>query len=176
MINDLLDLSKIEAGKMELYPELFDVSSVIENAVGIIAPLAARKKIDVNLDLKRKNFEITADKRKFQQILYNLLSNAIKFTEEEGAVTVKFLDRKDRVEVSVRDNGVGIPAEYHKKIFEKFQQAENPVSKKIGSTGLGLTITKELIEMHGGDIRVESEAGKGAEFIFTLPVTPSSRP
>lgn len=169
MINDLLDLSKIESGKMQLNSELFNVNNALEEAVSIIKSLADRKNIDLKLNLKKKNIKITADKRKFQQILYNLLSNAIKFTAENGDISVNLADKKDKIEISVQDNGIGIPQEFHQKIFEKFQQVENSISKKTGNTGLGLTITKELIELHGGKIRVESEKDKGSNFIFTLP-------
>ncbi len=171
MINDLLDLSKIESGKMQLNKELFTVNIAIEEALSIVKSLAEKKNIDLKANLGKKIIEINADKRKFQQILYNLLSNAIKFTNENGKVTLNLKDNKDSMEISVKDNGIGIPAEFHEKIFEKFQQVENPISKKTGNTGLGLTITKELIELHDGKIRVESEKDQGAEFIFTLPKT-----
>ncbi len=172
MINDLLDLSKIESGKMELNTELFNVNNAIEEAVSVIKSLADKKNISLKIDSDGKNIEITADKRKFQQILYNLLSNAIKFTEEKGKVTVSLVDKKDKMEISVKDNGIGIPEEFHEKIFEKFQQVENHISEKTGNTGLGLTITKELIEMHGGKIQVESKKGKGSNFTFTLSKSP----
>jgi len=169
MINDLLDLAKIESGKMGLNKEIFVVNKAVENSLNVVKPLAEKKNIDLKASLGRKDVEITADKRKFQQIMYNLLSNAVKFTDENGKVTVKLTSKKNKVEISVKDNGIGIPPEFHEKIFEKFQQAENSVSSKTSSTGLGLTITRELIELHDGKISVKSEKGKGAEFTFTLP-------
>ncbi len=171
MINDLLDLSKIESGKMQLHTEIFDVNFAAEEAVSVIKSLADKKNIILETNSDGENIEITADKRKFQQILYNLLSNSVKFTADNGKITVNITDKKDMIEISVKDNGIGISEEFHEKIFEKFQQVENPISKKTGNTGLGLTITRELIEMHGGRIRVESEKDKGANFIFTLPKT-----
>ncbi|HSA07578.1 MAG TPA: ATP-binding protein [Candidatus Gastranaerophilales bacterium] len=176
MINDLLDLSKIESGKMELNTELFNAKNAVEEAVSVIKSLADKKNIEITTFTDKKNIEITADKRKFQQILYNLLSNAVKFTNENGNIALRLINHNDKIEISVKDNGIGVPVGYHEKIFEKFQQAENAVLGKTSSTGLGLTITKELIEMHGGKIRVESEEGKGSSFIFTLPKTPSLKP
>jgi signal transduction histidine kinase len=170
MINDLLDLSKIESGKMELNKQLFPVQRAIEEAVSLIKPLAGRKSIDIKTNIGEKEIKVNADRQKLLQILHNLLGNAIKFTSEGGNILLSLKKKTDYVEISVQDNGIGIPAEYHEKIFEKFQQVDNEVTRKTGNTGLGLTITRELVEMHGGKIRVESEEGKGATFIFTLPV------
>ena len=169
MINDLLDLAKIESGKMEVNMEFFDVKDAMEEAVNLIKFLAEKKTINLKINFNSKNIKINADKRKFHQILYNLLSNAIKFTPEGGNVTLGSSCKKNDIEIFVKDDGTGIASEYHKKIFEKFHQVGN-FAEKTGSTGLGLTITRELIEMHGGKIRVESKEGKGANFIFTLPV------
>lgn len=175
MINDLLDLSKIESGKMELYKELFEVNSAIDEAVSIIKPIAAKKNINLNIQTTSENIEINADKRKFHQILYNLLSNAIKFTDKSGEVGLHLFIKNGNIEFRIKDNGIGIEPEYHEKIFEKFHQIHNNDIEKSGSTGLGLTITKQLIEMHGGKIAVESEKTKGATFIFTLPLEDKRR-
>ncbi|OGI02219.1 MAG: hypothetical protein A2Y25_04720 [Candidatus Melainabacteria bacterium GWF2_37_15] len=171
MINDLLDLSKIESGKMELNIEIFDVKNAIDEAIGLIKPLAEKKDIHLKFECLYKKIKLNADRRKFLQILYNLLSNAIKFTKENGNIDLNLFVKNDIIEISIKDDGIGIAPEYHEKIFEKFQQVQNSYSIKSGSTGLGLTITKEFIEMHGGKITVESEEGKGANFIFTLPLT-----
>lgn len=173
MINDLLDLSKIESGKMDLNKEMFNVQRAVEEAVSIVTPLANKKEINLNIDFRHKNIIIEADKRKFHQILYNLISNAIKFTNEKGIVDLSISLKDKDVEISVKDNGIGIAPQFHNKIFEKFQQINNAASGKPDSTGLGLTITKQLIEMHGGSIRVESEEGNGAKFIYTLPLKSS---
>jgi len=170
MINDLLDLSKIESGKMVLNKQIFPVQSAIEEAVSLIKPLADRKNIEIKTNVGEKEIKINADRQKLLQILHNLLSNAIKFTNEGGNILLSLKKKPTYIEISVQDNGIGIPAEYHEKIFEKFRQVDNEITRKTGNTGLGLTITRELVEMHGGKIRVESEEGKGATFIFTLPV------
>jgi len=170
MINDLLDLSKIEAGKMQLNKEQFNLKSAIIEALNIVTPLVNQKKIELVMECKENELEINADKRKLHQILYNLLSNAIKFTDEGGKILVKVVNDRTNVKISVKDNGVGIPKEFHEKIFGKFQQVENSFSSKQGSTGLGLTITKELVKLHGGNISLESEPQKGSCFIFSLPI------
>lgn len=170
MINDLLDLSKIESGKMELNKQVFPVQNAIEEAASLIKPLADRKNVEIKTNAGKKEINISADRQKLLQILHNLLGNAIKFTNEGGSILLSLKKKTDYVEISVQDNGIGIPAKYHEKIFEKFQQVDNEVTRKTGNTGLGLTITRELVEMHGGKIRVESEEGKGATFIFTLPI------
>lgn len=169
MINDLLDLSKIESGKMELNRENFDLNSAVDEAVSIVMPLAEKKSITISVNGGKRNIKINADKRKIHQILYNLLSNAIKFTNENGNIELNLFAHNDIIELSIKDDGIGIAPEFHEKIFEKFQQVKATCSEGINSTGLGLTITRELIEMHGGSIRVESEIDKGANFIFTIP-------
>jgi signal transduction histidine kinase len=169
MINDLLDLSKIESGKMELNKQAFIVQNAIDEAVSLIKPLADRKKIVLKTNVGTKEVKIKADKQKFLQIIHNLLGNSIKFTNEGGNILLSLKKRTGLVEISVQDDGIGIPSEYHEKIFEKFRQVDNAITRKTGNTGLGLTITRELIELHGGKIRVESEEGNGATFIVTLP-------
>jgi signal transduction histidine kinase len=170
MINDLLDLSKIESGKMQLNSETFNVKAAIVEALNIVSPLVAQKNLNLCLEFSDDSLQINADRRKFQQILYNLLSNAIKFTEENGKIALKAMQEGDSLKVLVSDNGVGIPESFHSKIFEKFQQVNNSLTNKQGSTGLGLTITKELIKLHGGEITLESKEGKGSTFTFYLPL------
>ncbi len=169
MINDLLDLSKIESGKMELCREFFDVKDAVNEVISIIKPLAGKKAINLRVETGEEKITINADKRKFHQVLYNLLSNAIKFTNEKGNISLNLFVKDDKLVCSVKDDGIGIAPEHHEKIFEKFHQVRNYC--KTGSTGLGLTITKELIEMHCGKIKVKSDEGKGANFIFTLPLS-----
>ena len=169
MINDLLDLSKIESGKMELNTEGFNITTAMQEAVNLIKPLADKKNIEIKQKFNYKEVEITGDRRKFQQILFNLLSNAIKFTDDKGCICLNMVDKKELIEITIADNGIGIPLDQQDKIFDKFQQVDNAVSRRTGSTGLGLTITKELVEMHGGNIKVESQENKGATFTFVLP-------
>ena len=170
MINDLLDLSKIESGKMQLSKEIFNVKSAVDEALNIVSPLLVQKKQNIKFECKDKFFEISADRRKFHQILYNLISNAIKFTPENGIIEIIAVKDGKNLRLSVKDNGIGIAPEFHEKIFGKFQQVDSSYSTKQGSTGLGLTITKELVKLHGGKIFLESKLSKGATFTFTLPV------
>jgi len=170
MINDLLDLSKIEAKKLELNKKLFVVDHAITEVKNIVNALSSKKQIEIKVICKNSKIEVYADHRRFKQILYNLLSNAIKFSHENSEILVEIKSDKKDLKVSVRDFGIGIDPKFHEKIFYKFHQVDNSYSRKQGSTGLGLTITKELVEMHKGTIRVESEADKGAAFIFTIPL------
>ncbi len=170
MINDLLDLSKIESGKMQLSKENFNVKSAISEALSIVSLLVKQKNLNINFECKDISLEISADRRKFHQILYNLLSNAIKFTHEGGHIEVKAAKDGKFLKVSVKDDGIGIAPEFHEKIFGKFQQVDSSLSAKQGSTGLGLTITKELVKIHGGKILLESKLKKGSTFAFTLPI------
>ena len=170
MINDLLDLSKIESGKMQLSKEKFNVKSAINEALSIVSMLLVQKKQSIKFECKDEFLEISADRRKFHQILYNLISNAIKFTPENGNIEVKALKDGKFLKVSVKDDGIGIAPEFHEKIFGKFQQVDNSFSTKQGSTGLGLTITRELVKIHGGKIVLESQLNKGSTFIFTIPL------
>jgi|GEM_PF-1594032 len=173
MINDLLDLSKLEANKLELNKKNFIVQQAIKEVINIVNALASKKQIEIKIISKNKKLEIYADYRRFQQVLYNLLSNAIKFSHENSEILVKVDSDSKNTTISVKDFGIGIEPKYHKEIFQKFHQVDNSYSRKQGSTGLGLTITKELVEMHGGSIHVESEADAGATFIFTIPLNGS---
>jgi len=170
MINDLLDLSKIESGKMQLNKDIFNVKAAINEALNIVSPLLLQKKQNLKFECKDESFEICADRRKFHQIFYNLISNAIKFTLENGNIEVTAIKDGKFLKVYVKDDGIGIAPEFHEKIFAKFQQVDNSYSSKQGGTGLGLTITKELVKLHGGKISIESQLNMGSNFIFTLPV------
>ncbi|MFH0702558.1 MAG: ATP-binding protein [bacterium] len=170
MINDLLDLSKIEANEMQLYKRQFSVYEAVSEVINVVRALANKKKISIEVLCDDKNINIFADYRKFQQILYNLLSNATKFTPENGQIKIGINKIDDKIKIYVKDNGIGIDSKFHEKIFIKFQQIDSSYVRKQGSTGLGLTITKELIEMHGGKIWVESSLTKGAIFTFALPL------
>lgn len=169
MINEILELSKIEAKAVKLALSRFNLQTSLNEVVNIVRPLALKKHI--TLEKMTKEFlEIDADYQKIQQILYNLLSNAIKFTPENGKIEIGYDVKNDEVILFVKDNGVGIDKKYEGKIFAKFVQLNNVYSKKESSTGLGLTITKELAELHGGKIWFESTVGKGTTFFVRLPL------
>jgi len=167
LINDILDLAKVEAGKMEVKPEEFSVESTIKEVHSIVSPLSIRKNISVEVDIGNGVSTIVADDKMFRQIMYNLLSNAIKFTNEGGCVKIRVVSNNYFLQVSVVDNGIGIKKEDMKQIFKEFKKIN--MGKQEG-TGLGLVLVKRYVEMQGGNIRVESEYGKGSDFTFRLPV------
>jgi signal transduction histidine kinase len=170
LINDILDLSKVEAGRMELDVTRFDLPTAIENALILIRERATRHGVKVEHKIDVRLGEVVGDERKFKQILLNLLSNAVKFTPEGGSICVSAALAKGAVEVAVSDTGIGIAPENQETIFEEFRQVGTDASKKREGTGLGLTLTKKFVELHGGTIRVESAVGKGSTFTFTLPL------
>jgi len=170
LINDILDLSKVEAGRMELDLTKFDLPLAIDNALTLIRERATRHGIKLHYSVDDRVGEITGDERKIKQILLNLLSNAVKFTAEGGRVDVDASLADGAVEISVSDTGIGIAKEDQEAIFEEFRQAGGNYAQKREGTGLGLTLTKRFVELHGGKIWVESEAGKGSTFTFTLPI------
>jgi GAF domain-containing protein len=170
LINDILDLSKIEAGRMELAPAPFHLPTALENAITLVRERATRHGIALQLDLAPRLGEVVGDERKVKQVLLNLLSNAVKFTPEGGRISLKAGQRDGAVEISVTDTGVGIAPEDQATIFEEFRQVGSDETRKQEGTGLGLTLAKKFVELHGGRIWVESELGGGATFTFTLPL------
>ena len=170
LINDVLDLSKIEAGRMELELAEFDVAAALERALSLVKERAQRHGVRVSLDALPGLGTLRADERKFKQIMLNLLSNAVKFTAEGGSVTVLAARVVHGIEVRVSDTGVGIAPEDHAAVFEEFKQVGRDYTKKAEGTGLGLTLTKRFVELHGGEIRLESALGQGSTFTITLPV------
>ena len=170
MINDILDLSKIEAGKMVLQHEVFPVTDAIQDVYHIIQGLADKKHLHLQTEIHPETKDIEADRVKFKQVLYNLLSNAIKFTSENGNIITKASIIDDTLQVSVTDSGIGMKPEDQEKVFKEFWQADNSFSRKYQGTGLGLALTKRIVEMHGGKIWFESEYEKGSTFCFTLPL------
>jgi len=172
LINDVLDLSKIEAGRLELHPETFDVAAAIEEVLSTIRPQGLAKSIAIETDFSEP-LALHADRLRFKQVLYNLLSNAVKFTPEGGSISVMAAQRDGFLEVSVSDSGIGIPRHEHESVFDKFYQASATTKGVREGTGLGLAITKRLVEEHGGRISVESEPGKGSRFTFTIPISHS---
>ena len=169
MINDILDLSKIEAGKMDLQLENFSVKEAVTEVNTIVNALANQKQIQLTLEFNQ-DISIEADKIKFKQILYNLLSNAIKFTDEGGEVTTKFEATNSALLGSVTDTGVGISPQDREKLFQPFTQLDASSTRAQSGTGLGLALTNRLIQLHGGKIWVESEIDEGSTFSFTFPL------
>ncbi len=170
LINDILDLSKIEAGRMELELTDFDLPSTIENTLILVRERAVRRGIALGRTVDERLGMVRADERKVKQVLLNLLSNALKFTPEGGRIEVRAAVRDGTAEISVTDTGVGISAEDQEVVFEEFRQV-GTASKKVEGTGLGLAISRKFIELHGGRIWVESQVGLGSTFAFTLPLT-----
>jgi len=169
LINDILDLSKIEAGQLEFRCEPFHVKDALPEVLSTIRPLAMTKNIQVLSQLETGR-AVYADRIRFKQILYNLLSNAVKFTPKGGGIHIDCFDDGNFIGISVSDTGIGIRAEEQTVVFEEFRQVEGPAETAQEGTGLGLAITKRLVEQQGGRITLESEFGKGSRFTFTLPV------
>ncbi|MDD3593876.1 MAG: GAF domain-containing sensor histidine kinase [Candidatus Gastranaerophilales bacterium] len=169
LVNDLLDMSKIKAKAMKIIKLKFDAKRSILEVINVVNSLALKKEITIFTKLPAAKIEVTADEQKFDQIMYNLLSNAIKFTDKKGKIEVGIKKSKNKILFYVKDNGIGIDEKYHGKIFGKFEQVDSSYSSKYSSTGLGLTITKELVEMHGGKIWLESRLNNGTTFWFELP-------
>jgi signal transduction histidine kinase len=169
LINEILDLSKVEAGRMELETAPFDLPLAIENARTFVRERAAKHGIAVDVDIDEGLGEYVGDERKIKQILLNLLSNAVKFTPEGGRIRITACEVDGSVEISVSDTGIGIAPEDQPKIFEEFRQVGSDYSHKVEGTGLGLTLAKKFVELHGGRIWVRSEPGQGSTFTFTLP-------
>ncbi|NCI46592.1 response regulator [Sediminibacterium soli] len=181
LINDILDLSKIEAGKIEILPEQMRIDSVVTDISQLFSVVASEKGIRYTIDTDSSlPATIFTDKQRVEQILKNLLSNAFKFTPAGGAVTVSFAPRhqfnKQRIGISVTDTGIGISPAQQQLIFEAFQQADGSTSRQYGGTGLGLSISKELVRLLGGEIELSSEEGKGSSFTLILPYTYEAPP
>ena len=173
LINEVLDISKIESGRLELKRESFDFSQCVEEVLGGIRHQAATKNITLE-NKSRFHDSLYADRLRVKEILYNLLSNAVKFTPEGGRVWVEAFSQGDTLHVSVNDTGIGIPEKEHPSIFEKFYQVGDAAGGTREGTGLGLPITKHLVELHGGTIDVESRPGKGSSFRLTFPLRPAT--
>jgi signal transduction histidine kinase len=169
LINDILDISKIESGRMELRRESFDIAGVLEEILSSVRPQAAVKSIAIETSLSLPA-TILADRLRVKQVLLNLLSNALKFTPKGGSVRIEAAQRDGLIEISVIDTGIGIAKEQHEAVFDKFYQVGSTTKGVREGTGLGLAITKALVEEHGGSIRLQSEPGKGSRFTFTIPI------
>ncbi len=168
MINEILDMSKIEAHAMKIVKSTFPISRAVTEACNILLPLAQKKNIKLDVAMQY-DFDVFADYQKIQQILYNIISNAIKYSPENNQVDIAVMKNEKTFKIAVHDNGIGIDPKYHGKIFAKFVQLDSAYTKKESSTGLGLTITKELVELHNGKISIISEVNNGSTFIVEIP-------
>lgn len=171
LINDVLDLTKIEAGRLELNREPVDLRAALLGVLPVVKPRAQDKRIRISTFLPTDLPHVLADPAKLNQILLNLITNGVKYTHENGQVSVEARPMDDLVEIWVNDTGIGIAKEDQDKVFQRFTQIDSSATRSQGGTGLGLAIVKELVELHGGTIRVQSKLGKGSSFIFTLPIT-----
>jgi signal transduction histidine kinase/CheY-like chemotaxis protein len=170
LINDILDLSKIEAGRMELVKEPLQIPELVQGVMATAAGLVRGKSIELRQDIAPDLPIIEADRTRIRQVLLNLLSNAAKFTDS-GTITVRAALEGDKLVLSVQDSGIGIAPEHLTAVFEEFRQIEGDVNRRYEGTGLGLTICRRLVELHGGQIWVESTLGVGSTFSFSLPAT-----
>ncbi len=170
LINDVLDLSKIEAGKMEIVRESFDLGAAVEEVCAVVSPIARTKTISLAHHVSNAVARVSLDRHRFIQILYNMLSNAIKFTPAGGKVSLSLEREGEALRLQVRDSGIGIRAEDLPKLFHEFQQLESGTGRRHDGTGLGLALTKRLAELHGGSVRAESQVGSGSVFTVTLPL------
>lgn len=175
LINDILNLSKVESGKMEFTATKVILRKLLDDSINMLREKALKHNLNLDLEIKQQvDIEIAVDERKLKQIMFNLLGNAIKFTSDGGSIWVRA--RKpdaEHIEISVKDTGIGIKSEDMPKLFKEFIQVGSLLTKEREGTGLGLALTKKLVEMHGGKIWVESEFGKGSKFSFTIPVSQS---
>jgi signal transduction histidine kinase len=175
LINDILDIAKIEAGRVELEYGMVDLGALAAHSLVLMRETAARRHIRLDAPAPPAGaVTLAADERRVKQVLFNLLSNAIKFTPEGGAVTVSVRGIEGAAEVRVADTGIGLPPGEQERIFESFYQVRRPGTAKVSGSGLGLALARQIVDLHGGAIRAESDGeGKGSRFIFTLPlVTP----
>ena len=173
LVNDILDLSKVEAGKMEMKPAPVNLKHVMQNSLIMVKEKAAKRGIQLSLDTDGIPETITADERKLKQIFYNLMANAVKFTPDRGSVncSARHSETEGCIEISVTDTGIGIKPDDLKRIFDPFEQVNRSENRQYKGTGLGLSLTEKLVELHGGRIWAESAGeGKGSRFRFTLPV------
>ncbi len=171
LINDILDLAKVESGRMDLSPETFPLSGAIEEVCSIARPIAHKKQIQLEVKISRELESVTLDQQKLKQVLYNLISNGIKFTDDGGRVEISAAPMgPEQFRISVRDTGIGIKPEDMKRLFREFEQLESGAARRYEGTGLGLVLTRKIVELQGGSIRVESEIGKGSTFSVVLPV------
>ena len=175
LINDILDLSKIEAGKVELELSYVNPKELVESSLFLFKEKVLKHGIRLDVNIDDRIERIRVDQRKIKQVLINLLSNALKFTPEHGSIRVSVIKSPDPdrfIEISVADSGIGISRENQKKLFQSFQQIDTSLTRKYAGTGLGLSLCRKFVELHGGEIFVDSDIGKGSTFTFIMPVLP----
>src|SRR2546428_1962611 len=172
LINDVLDLTKIEAGRMDLVYEEFGVESAVREVLNVLRSLAIKKDIEIASTVEPSDTVLIADKNKFKQVLYNLLSNAIKFTPPSGRIVVQARAQDQLLKIAVQDSGIGIAKELQHKIFGAFYQVQSASNREYPGTGLGLALTKKLVELHGGSLDFESAPPPGPTFTAHPPLPP----
>ncbi len=173
LINDILDLSKVEAGKMQLKPDRVALAVLLRDSATLIRGMADQKQITVEVESPPEELTVWGDASRLNQVLFNLLSNAIKFTPTEGRVRVSAAMTREFARIAVQDNGIGIAPKDQERLFEEFHQVDGTESREFPGTGLGLALSRRLVELHGGQIEVASEVGKGSLFTFTVPLAPA---
>ena len=171
MINDLLDIEKMESGKMQFKEEAFDLRDVVAASLDENRHYAVNTGVTLHLEPYAQECPVVADRERIGQVMANLLSNAAKFSPQEGVVDVSLACDECRVRVSVRDHGPGVPEEFHSRIFQKFAQSDSSDSRKRGGSGLGLAIARQIVEHCGGSIGYHAAEGGGSVFYFTLPLS-----
>ena len=169
LINDLLDLARIESGRMKIVPVAMDAAPVVQRCLNILEKLVLEKRLLVSIDLPADVSKVLADEARFSQIMLNLLDNAVKYTPEGGAISVKAVKREGMVQFDFIDTGIGIPEQDLPRIFERFYRVDKARSRDLGGTGLGLSIVKHIVLAHGGEVWASSQLGRGTTFSFTLP-------
>jgi signal transduction histidine kinase len=170
LINDILDMSRIEAGRFVLSEETLSLQGAIQDCLRLVSPRAVEGQVKLDYEPDPNQVVIQADARSLKQILLNVLSNAVKFTPAQGSVRIATkLAADGSLRVTISDTGIGIPAEVLPNLFAPFRQGDNSISRRFGGTGLGLAISRKLIELHGGGVEIESEAGRGTTVHLTFP-------
>ena len=169
LINDILDISKIEAGKVDVYTEKINLRNIIKGVVDTVSPMTKEKNLEINYSLP-KNIELESDERRLKQVLMNLVSNAVKYTEKGSVNITANVLKGGKVKIKVTDTGIGVSKEEMRKLFQPFQQIDSSLTKEQAGTGLGLYLSKKLITLLGGSIAVKSEHRKGSEFSFVHPL------
>lgn len=175
VINDVLDISRLELGNIELYYETVDIPGVIEEVQRVLSPLSAEKNISIESNIEQGLKTIIADRVKLKQILYNILNNAIKFSSENGKVNIYAVLKEDMIEISIKDEGIGIHEADYERVFHPFVQIDESISRKHGGVGLGLALVKRFVELHGGKVWVNAIPGKGSTFTFRVPKKPENK-
>ncbi|MCX7661818.1 MAG: ATP-binding protein, partial [Candidatus Omnitrophica bacterium] len=169
LIEDLLDLSKIESGKMKMHFEALDLRPIVESALNILENNIKEKKLSVTIDISEDLPKVLIDEKRILQVFLNLLDNAVKYTPQNGRINIRAYPADEYVQVEISDTGIGIPEKDLPRIFERFYRVDKARSRELGGTGLGLSIVKHIIKAHKGEIWVKSELGKGSTFFFSLP-------